>query len=110
MLRWVVALVAASLAVALVFRFAPSPHVARARLLTPGALTVVGLWVALTWAFSVYLRNFGDLGAVYGAFAGAVLLLLWLNLMATAFLLGAELDAEIESPRDPTAPPDAAPA
>lgn len=94
--RWPLALAAAALAVTLVFRFAPSAEVARVRVLTPGAVTVVLLWVVLTAAFTFYLRHFGDLGAVYGAFAGAVVLLLWLNLMATAFLLGAEVDAELE--------------
>jgi membrane protein len=108
-LRWPVALAAASVAVALVFRFAPSSDVGRARLLTPGAITVVALWVLLTALFGFYLRHFGDYGAVYGAFASAVVLLIWLNLMATAFLLGAELDAEIEDPAA-AAPASAAPA
>lgn len=94
--RWLVAALAAALAVSLVFRWAPSPQAARSRMLTPGALTVVGLWIALTAAFSLYLRSFADYGAVYGSFAGAVVLLLWLNLTATALLLGASLDAELE--------------
>ncbi len=96
--RWPLALATTALAVSAVFRWAPAPDVRRARIFTPGALTAVVLQVALTAGFTFYLRNFGDYGAVYGAFAGAVVLLVWLNLMVTAFLLGAELDAELERP------------
>ena len=96
-LRWPLALVAAALAVSAVFRWAPSVHGARrTSLLTPGALVVVGLWVLLTAAFAFYLRRFGHYGAVYGTFASAIVLLLWLNLCATALLFGAALEAERE--------------
>ena len=36
------------------------------------------------------------MGAVYGAFAGAIVLVGWLWLTSVALLLGAELNAEIE--------------
>ena len=49
--------------------------------------------------FSIYVRNLSSYGAVYGAFAAAIILLLWLYLSANAFLFGAELDAELERPR-----------
>ena len=101
-LRWPLALVAAALAVSAVFRWAPSEHGARrTALLAPGALLVVGLWVVLTAAFAFYLRRFGDYGAVYGTFASAIVLLLWLNLCATALLFGAAVEAERE--QDPGA-------
>jgi len=37
-----------------------------------------------------------DVGAIYGAFAGALVLVAWLWLSNVALLLGAELNAEIE--------------
>ena len=55
-------------------------------------MTVV-LWVVATLGFSFYVGNFGRYGAIYGTFATLVVLLLWLYLMALAFLYGAELDA-----------------
>ena len=48
--------------------------------------------------FSIYVRNFSSYGAVYGAFAAAIVLLLWLYLSANAFLFGAELNAELDGP------------
>ena len=50
----------------------------------------------LSLGFSIYVRNFSSYGAVYGAFAAAIVLLLWLYLSANAFLFGAELNAELE--------------
>ena len=40
------------------------------------------------------------MGAIYGAFAGAILLVGWLWLTNVALLLGAELNAEIERERE----------
>jgi len=37
-----------------------------------------------------------DAGAIYGAFAGAIVLVAWLWLTNVALLFGAELNAELE--------------
>ena len=55
----------------------------------------MGLWIVLSLSFSIYVRNFSSYGAVYGAFAAAIVLLLWLYLSANAFLFGAEIDADL---------------
>jgi membrane protein len=39
-------------------------------------------------------------GAIYGAFAGGIVLVFWLWLTNVALLLGAELNAEIERERE----------
>src|SRR6266536_4942909 len=64
--------------------------------ISPGAVFGVVLWLVLSIGFAFYVRNFGSYGAAYGAFGTAILLLLWLYLSANAFLLGAELNAELE--------------
>jgi membrane protein len=94
--RWPVALVAAMVAYGLVYGIAPNIVPRRIRWITPGAAVGVGLWIVLSLAFSIYVRNFSSYGAVYGAFAAAIILLLWLYLSANAFLFGAELNAELE--------------
>jgi membrane protein len=40
-----------------------------------------------------------DVGAIYGTFAGAIVLVAWLWLTNVALLLGAELNVEIERER-----------
>ncbi len=109
--RWFVALGAMLVIYAITYSFAPDITPRRLRWITPGAGTGVLIWLLASAGFFFYVSNFGKYGATYGAFAGAIILLLWLYLSSLAFLFGAELNAEREtraaagqSPR-PTPPP-----
>jgi membrane protein len=64
------------------------------RLGTPsvGAVSGVAAWMLATWGLSAYLDHFKDFGALYGAFAGILVLLLWLWMSACALLVGAVID------------------
>jgi membrane protein len=94
--RWPVALAAATAAYGIVYGLAPDIEPRRIRWITPGAVVGVVLWIVLSLGFSFYIRNFSSYGAAYGAFGAAIVLLLWLYLSANAFLLAAELNAELE--------------
>ncbi len=94
--RWAVALGCALLIYAVVYAFAPDVEPRRWRWITPGAILGVGAWIVATIGFSFYVRNFGSYGATYGAFAAAIILLLWLWITNLCLLLGAELNAVIE--------------
>ena len=94
--RWPVALFAASVAYGLVYAISPNIVPRRFRWVSPGALLAVVLWIVLSIAFGIYIQNFSTYGAAYGAFGAAIVLLLWLFLSANAFLFGAELNAELE--------------
>ena len=58
-----------------------------------GAIVGTVLFVALSWGFGVFVRNFGSYNETYGALAGIIVVLLWLQLSALAILVGAEIDA-----------------
>ena len=111
--RWPVALVAAMVAYAVIYAFSPNIHPRQLRWISPGAAAGVILWIGLSAAFSVYIKNFSSYGAAYGVFGAAIVLLLWLYLSANAFLFGAELNAELErseqagraGPPPPSPPP-----
>jgi membrane protein len=94
--RWLVALAAMMVTFAIVFAFAPDLPQRRFRWISPGAVLGVLIWLLASAAFFLYVRNFSNYGATYGAFAGAVILLLWLYISSLAFLLGAELNGAIE--------------
>jgi membrane protein len=95
-LRWLVALAAAVLIYAIVYAFAPDITPRRFRWLSPGAVLGVVLWIIASIGFFFYVSNFSSYGATYGAFASAVVLLLWLYITNLCLLLGGELNAELE--------------
>ena len=65
----------------------------RQPLVSIGALVATVLFVLLSWGFGVFVRNFGSYNETYGALAGIIVMLLWLQLVSLAVLIGAELDA-----------------
>ena len=94
--RWAVAIAAILALYSLVFAFAPDIDARRRRILSPGGLVGVAIWIVASAAFFFYVSNFGRYGATYGAFAGAVILLLWLYISNIAFLFGAELNSVVD--------------
>jgi membrane protein len=94
--RWPGALAVAMLVFAFIYYVTPDVRQRSFRWVTPGAVVGVLLWLAASLGFSAFVSNFTDVGALYGAFAGAIVLVAWLWLTNVALLLGAELNAEIE--------------
>ena len=94
--RWPLAVAAAALAYAIVYAFAPAIRPPRWRWISPGAAFGVALWLLASAGFAVYIQNFSDYGAAYGAAGAVIVLLLWVYLSANAFLLGALFDAELD--------------
>jgi membrane protein len=103
-LRWPAALVVAMTIDAIVYYAAPNVEVRRFRWITPGAIVGVLLWIAASAAFFVYVSNFSSYSATYGAFAGAVVLLVWLWITNVVLLFGAELNAVVDLRRSPYLP------
>jgi membrane protein len=102
--RWPAALVVAMTIYAIVYYASPNVEVRRFRWITPGAVAGVVLWIVASVGFFVYVSNFSSYSATYGAFAGAVILLVWLWLTNVALLFGAELNAVIDLRRSPHLP------
>jgi len=102
--RWPAALVAAMLVYAVVYYAAPNVEVRRFRWITPGAAFGVITWIVASALFFLYVSNFSSYSATYGAFAAAVILLVWLWLTNVVMLFGAELNAAIDVRRSPGLP------
>jgi membrane protein len=100
LLRWPGAVLVAMLAFALIYYVTPDVQQRAFRWVTPGAAAAVLLWLAVSYGFTVYISRVADVGAVYGAFAGAIVLVAWLWLTNVALLFGAELNAEIERQKE----------
>jgi membrane protein len=94
--RWPGALAVAMLVFAFIYYVTPDVQQRSFRWVTPGAAVGVLLWLAASLGLSIFVSRIADVGALYGAFAGAIVLVGWLWLTNVALLLGAELNAEIE--------------
>ena len=99
-LRWPGAVAVAMLIFSLVYYVTPDVKHRGFRLITPGAAVGVVAWLAISYGFSLYISRIADVGAIYGSFAGAIILVGWLWLTNVALLFGAELNAEIERERE----------
>ena len=98
--RWPGALAVTTLIFALIYYVTPDVRQRTFRWLTPGALAGVLVWLVASLGFSAYISNVADVGALFGAFAGAIVLVGWLWLTNVALLFGAELDAELERQKE----------
>jgi membrane protein len=98
--RWPAALLVAVFVFSFIYFITPDVQQRSWRWVTPGAVGGVLLWLLASWGFSTYISSVADVGAIYGAFAGAIVLVAWLWLTNVALLFGAELNAEIERAKE----------
>ena len=98
--RWPAALLVAMLVFSFIYFITPDVQQRSWRWVTPGAVIGVVLWLLASWSFSTYISRVADVGAIYGAFAGAIVLVAWIWLSNVALLFGAELNAEIERQKE----------
>jgi membrane protein len=93
-LRLPVALILLMLTVSIVYWAFPNvnhPY----RLITPGAVLAVIVWVVASLSFSLYLANFANYSVIYGSLGAAFALLLYFYISATVLLFGAEVNVAI---------------
>jgi membrane protein len=92
--RWPVLAIVIVLGLALLYHLAvarPAKQ-ARFRVVTPGAVAAMLLWLIASGLFAVYTANFASYSKTYGSLASIIVVLLWLYLSAVAVLIGAEID------------------
>ena len=100
-LRWVVVISAVVLGLGLIYRFGPNHRTAHLKTswISPGAVVALVIWGSTSWAFSLYLANFGKYNEVYGSIGAVVALLMWFYISAWVVLLGATLNCELSRRR-----------
>jgi membrane protein len=98
--RWPIAFVAVLLFFAIVYYLAPNTEHRNWKWVSPGSVVGAVLWLALSALFALYTSFSGSYDKTYGALAGAIVLLLWLNYSAFAILFGAELNSELDRQAD----------
>lgn len=98
LLRWPLIVVLLTLSIALIYYLTPDVE-QRFRLITPGTLLAVFVWLAASFGFGYYVQNFADYNATYGSLGAIIILLFYFYLSAAILLFGAELNATLENRR-----------
>lgn len=98
-LKWPVLALALAVIIALLYARAPNVAQPRLRLVSPGAVVAIVVWLVGSLLFGVYVSDVATYDRTYGSVAGLIVLLVWLWVTNLALLLGAELDVEVERVR-----------
>ena len=119
--QWPILVAALLFAFAVVLYLGPDVTPRTWKLVTPGALTAMVVWLAASGVFALYAARFGSYDKTWGSLSVVVVTLVWLWLTSASLLFGAEVNAEAarlanerSAPSDATAdapgPPGADPA
>lgn len=76
------------------YRLAQNREVIPLKKLVPGAALATVLWILLSGLFSIYVQNFNNYSAEFGALSAAVVIMLWLYYSAFIVAFGAALNFE----------------
>ena len=95
--RWPVTLLIVMIGLSIVYRIGPSRSDARWRWVTPGSALAAVLLVALSMMFTWYVAEFDSYNRIYGSLGAVVAFMTWIWLSVLIVLIGAELDAAIET-------------
>ncbi|MGC4107796.1 MAG: YihY/virulence factor BrkB family protein [Thermomicrobiales bacterium] len=104
-LRWPVLILLMMVIAALVYYVAPNVK-QPFRLITPGSVLAVVLWLLASIGLSIYVSSFANYSATYGSLAGVVILLFYLYVSSAVILLGAEVNAQVHTVEIGTPVPD----
>lgn len=95
----VVLLFLAAGGIALLYYFTPNIRQPGASWISAGAVLAIVVMILATVGVAIYVMNFANYNATYGALAGVIIFLFWIYIMNMVLLLGAEFDAELERSR-----------
>ena len=91
-IRWAIGFGAIVTATAILYFYGPNRR-QQWRAVWPGAFVATALWLAATMLFGWYVRYIGNYNVLYGSIATAIMLLVWMYLLAIIALIGCEFNA-----------------
>ncbi len=94
--QWPAAILFVVASYSLIYYFGPNLQERRWRWISPGSAFGAFLWLLASVGFRVYLHFFNTYSASYGSLGAVMILLVWLYVTGLAFLIGGEINAEIE--------------
>jgi membrane protein len=97
--QWPILIIGLSMTFAITLYLAPNVVPPTWKLITPGAVFALIVWLLASAAFAFYTSQFASYNKAWGSLAAVIIMLIWLWLSALALLLGAEINAETERSR-----------
>jgi membrane protein len=99
-LQWPIAWLFVVLSYALIYSYGPNADFRRWYWITPGSAFGALLWLAASAGFRIYLNFYNTYPAIYGSVGAMVILIVWLYVAGLTFLVGGEINANIELASD----------
>jgi membrane protein len=94
--RWPLLALIMLAGLAIVYRYGPDRENPQWRWVSWGAVIATVLWIIASALFSLYVNQFGDYNKTYGSMGAVIILMTWFLLTAYIFLIGAQINAEME--------------
>jgi membrane protein len=95
-LQWPAAVFFVLVSYSLIYFFGPDLRERRWFWITPGSAFGASVWLVVSVGFRMYLHFFNSYTDLYGSLGAVMVLLAWLYLTGLAFLVGGEINAEID--------------
>ena len=76
------------------YYFLPNLRQSKRQVLVGSVFATIA-WVIVTFAFRLYVTNFANYNATYGAIGGVIVLLTWMYFSMLVFLIGGEINSEL---------------
>lgn len=95
-LRWPLLGLFLIITLAAAYRYCPDRKAPKWRWVSWGSVLATFIWLLVSILFSAYVSNFNNFSQMYGSMGAVVILLIWFFISSYIFLLGGELNAEIE--------------
>jgi len=95
-LQWPTAIVFVMLSFSLIYYAGPTLVGRRWHWVTPGSAFGTGLWILASLGFRTYLHYYNTYSTTYGSLGAVMILLAWLYVSGLSFLIGGEINAELE--------------
>ena len=94
-LPWIALFFLVNVTLGLFYRFGATAEEKRHSWISTGSVVAALLWALVSFAFSLYLENFGSYNRIYGSIGAVIALMSWLYLSAYIVLFGAVLNVEL---------------
>jgi membrane protein len=95
-LQWPIVLLFVMVTFDLIYRFAPNLKQRKLKWWNMGTVSAVVLWLAVSFAFRLYLHFFNSYSVTYGSLGALIVLMLWFYFTGLAILIGGEINSELD--------------